>query len=436
MYRKLSAPVGIQWEVTPNCNHLCIWCYNNWRQEESSPSLPPNFAEIFNKTTNEIIDNKIMSVIITGGEPLMVFNQIIPYIKKLTSHGVQVYLNSNLTLITSKMANTLKESGVSSILASLPSGNPETCDQITTIPGSFQRIVGGVKIITEAKIPLIINMVVCKINLHQIQLTAKLVASLGVGSFAASRAAIPFPNSSFSNQVLDFNEFRLMTRSLIEAGEKFNLKISSLEVTPPCAFGDDLIDHANRFCGAARNNCTVGHDGLVRPCNRLPLTHGNILDGLNTAWDAMEEYRTDIYIPIECGDCRYRLRCLGGCKADSLVECGKMDKANVICDFSFKPKARKIVLPVINTTEFTVNPILKTRPENFGYIAFIDPMRWLPITKELKTLLTGNKTVTINNIAAVLCIDIEAAKKTVALMVGNRILFSRKEKKDHEKDHV
>ena len=70
--KKLKYPPYMQWEVTPRCNHNCIHCYNYWRSNDDKM--------IENKFYDDIVTNIILvhpvSVVITGGEPLLVFNEI------------------------------------------------------------------------------------------------------------------------------------------------------------------------------------------------------------------------------------------------------------------------------------------------------------------------------------------------------------------------
>lgn len=190
-YKTLSAPIMVQWEVTPNCNHNCVHCYNHWRTKEPVIIRGEKGTSLNEIVVQEIISNKVFAVNITGCEPLMVIEQIAPSIRRLTENGVQVTMNSNLTLLTKERAQLLKESGIKSILVSVPSGDAKTCDQITEKKDSLQRIVSGILIAKESGIRVFPNMVVSRVNKNQIDETAKLIASLGLEHFAATRASDP-----------------------------------------------------------------------------------------------------------------------------------------------------------------------------------------------------------------------------------------------------
>jgi len=426
VYRKLSAPVAIQWEVTPSCNHLCEWCYNFWRKESPLPLLPNNYEIVFQKVVDELIKNKVFSVVITGGEPMMVIKQIAPYIKQLSDANIQIYLNSNLTLLTSEKASLLQEIGIKSILVSLPTADSETCDRITNSRNVVARTTLGIKIAQDHGFPIMVNMVVSRDNLHQIRMTARHVASLGVKSFAATRASNPVPKSDFVQKVLSVGEFRQMLTVLDEVANEFNFRTDTIEANPPCAFGEDHIERSHRFCSAGRNSCTIGYEGNIRPCNRLPMVYGNILSGLTNAWLKMDDCRSDEWIPIECEECKMKLRCRGGCKADALVQYGDLKKPDPLCDFEFMPEPKSQNIQPTTDNLFVANFELKLRREDFGGIAYVGNSSWIAINHKMFELLSSKKKIIkLKEAKKILFTNINSARLTMAFLIKNKILIPK-----------
>jgi radical SAM protein with 4Fe4S-binding SPASM domain len=272
----------------------------------------------------EIISNKVFAVNITGGEPLLVIKKIAPIIKKLSDGGVRVTMNSNLTLLTQETARLLKKCGVMSILVSIPSGNAKTCDQITGGDNSLAQIVRGISIAKKFDIRIFTNMVVSKINKNEIRETAKLVDSLGISHFAVTKASDPSENKGFTSEILDHREFNQMQETLEYVGSKFGLKTNSLEANPACAYGSVKPKQGYKFCNAGKTTCTIGFNGIVKPCNRVNISYGNIIeDGLQNCWMKMSDWRTDIWLPKACMRCRLKSICGGGCKADAIKAFGQ-----------------------------------------------------------------------------------------------------------------
>lgn len=412
----------MQWEVTPGCNHLCIHCYNFWREGDPLPALPENCEILYGRVAREIIANKVFMTVITGGEPLLVINQVAPHIRSLTDVGIAVSMNTNLTLLSPEKARMVKDLGIHAFLTSMPSGVAETCDRITSRRGSLARIIRGITIARENGFPVYVNMVVSKMNFSEIEASAELAASLGVKSFSATRASNPVAGSGFTDQVLSREEFRQMISRLTAVCTGLGLPFDSLEANPPCAFGPDSDYPVHRFCGAGKNTCTIGHDGKVRPCNRLPLTYGHIDQGLPAAWESMAECRSSEWIPDACGQCKLKARCGGGCKADSLVAYGDVKMPDPLCDHSYQATVKP--QPVIPTSSniFTVNPKLKLRDEDFGAIAFVSIANWLPVDGRMAQVLRLGGELSLETIMNTLSTNETAARLTAGALIGKKIL--------------
>lgn len=425
MYTTLSAPILVQWEVTPVCNHNCIHCYNYWRTVQPTRKLVGGYKLLYKQIVSELVNSRVYAVVITGGEPLTVIDNISQYIKILSDNGIWVTMNSNLTLLTPKKARILKECGIRSILVSLPSADSETNDKITNVEGSLKRIVKGIKLAKEFGFPIYTNMVVSKPNKSQIRETAQLVASLGLKNFAATRASDPSSNKGFSDQLLTRKEFLQMQLDLEHAGKEFNLTVNSLEANPVCAYNDIVPIQGYKFCTAGKTTCTIGFEGNIRPCNRATLEYGNIINGLSESWLNMTDWRTDSWIPSECSNCKVKLRCMGGCKADAINYFGDPKKPDPLCDISFTPNdASTKRLELTNKNHFKVNPKLKVRSEYFGGILFISTSMWTAVDMRLFELFSQRKEVILlEDIANVLNIEIGKAVSTATYLLNKQVLL-------------
>lgn len=424
MYTTLSAPIMVQWEVTPVCNHNCIHCYNYWRTVQPTRKLMSGYKPLYKQIVSELVDSRVYAVVITGGEPLTVIDNISQYIKILSDNGILVTMNSNLTLLTPKKARLLKECGIRSILVSLPSSDSETNDKITNIKGSLKRIVKGIRLAKEFGFPIYINMVVSKLNKGQIRETAQLVASLGLKNFAATRASDPSSNKGFSDQLLTKEEFLQMQIDLEQAGKEFGLTVNSLEANPICSYNDIVPIQGYKFCTAGKTTCTIGFEGNIRPCNRATLEYGNVMNGLSQSWLSMTDWRTDSWIPDECLSCKVKFRCMGGCKADAINFYGSPKKPDPQCDLSFMPEnITGNQLKLTERIEFKTNPKLKVRLEPFGGILFVTTTKWVPVDNRLINLFVHPKEVILlEDIANALNTENGNAVSTATYLLNKQIL--------------
>ena len=426
MYKKLVAPVLVNWEVTPICNHNCLHCYNYWRDDGNLEKLTSDYINLNQIIVNELVNNHVFKVIITGGEPLIVLDEIADSIRFLSENGVSVYLNSNLTLLTHEKAKLLKDCGIKSILVSLPSADPETCDKITNKQGSLEKIKEGILIAKEYDFKIFTNMVVSQFNKGQISLTANFVHSLGLTNFSATRASDPSSNREFAKYLLNIEEFRLMQLELNEIQKKLNIKVNSLEANPPCSYGEIIPYQGYKFCSAGKSICTIGYDGNVRPCNRSVLSYGNIKEGLSNIWSKMGEWRDDSLIPEKCSICKLKNSCCGGCKSDALKTYGDMKKADPLCDPHYIEKVNFIPSEPIKLTDkdiFLVKQGISIRMEDFGAIVETTNS-FIPISFELAKLLLNQPEIKLIDIMEKLSVNRDSAIETASFLLKMQFIVA------------
>lgn len=427
----LSAPIQLQWETTWWCNQECIHCYNHWRTgTKRKPRITQDVARLWEKVTDEIIANDTFEVTVTGGEPLSVMKDCLPFFKKLSMQGIEVSLNSNLTLLTKDMAVALRDVGVEGILVSLPSSDLETSRMITQRRRSLVETTRGIDISLRAGFSIAVNMVVSRVNIGQIYQTAVYVAGLGVKTFYATKASRPGNCRDFSDYALSLDELRHMLSELIRVRSELGLEVDSIEFYPLCLFSDEATRKAfgsDRSCSAGRTSCTVGFDGRIRPCSHAFQTYGEIDDGLLLAWQRMEEWRSNEWIPERCIDCSLKFRCRGGCKIEAFLVNGSLSKPDPYCDFER--------LPVIGNKQrntgslprlLRFNPKLKVREESFGGILYVGKSKWAPVNSELYRFAIskkGGKIFGLSELALALNARNEEVAETANWLVFQSILL-------------
>lgn len=68
--KMIQYPAGVQFEITPRCNHNCIQCYNYWR---ANNELVENPLDDLTEIAEKIAELHPTHLTITGGEPLLRF---------------------------------------------------------------------------------------------------------------------------------------------------------------------------------------------------------------------------------------------------------------------------------------------------------------------------------------------------------------------------
>jgi len=328
LYRKLSAPVSVQVEITNNCNNNCIYCYNHWRdnQQTYSTSLSGKDLEYI---CNQLIVNKVFKVTFTGGEPLLFWQRLSAAIIRLRSANIDVNLNSNLTIITPKIAQVLKESGLEAILTTVLSCEENIHDNLSNRKGSWRQTIKGIEVAMANGLNIGVNMVLLQQNYRFLYETARFVKSLGVRSFSATKSSPALNTRDFSKSRLSIKELRATLEMLEIVKKELGMKVDVLECYPLCLLSDlDKFWHyGRRNCTAGITTCTIGFNGDVRPCSHSDMVYGNIFKmRLSNIFIGMADWCEGRYIPNSCKDCGYFRMCSGGCRMEAKYYgdiCGK-----------------------------------------------------------------------------------------------------------------
>jgi radical SAM protein with 4Fe4S-binding SPASM domain len=383
--------------------------------------------EVHRKACQEILDNKIFGVTLTGGEPLAVIEQLLPELQLLTKNGVDLTVNTNLALLTPKMAKLLNSVNIHSVLTSLMSSNEVINDGIAQRKGAFARTVRGIRLARSLGFTVGVNMVVTQKNINTIYETGKLTYELGAETFSATKAAKPTNCPDFTEYSITVQQLQHMFLELIRVRDDFGIKVDSLEHYPACVFPNTETRTAfgGRNCSAAKTGSTIGFDGAIRPCSHCPISYGNVAtDGMQQSWKNMECWRDDSLIPAvcitSCGEAPNN--CGGGCRIESMNAGRALDGVDPFCSQT-KPVTEReldevIVLPM--DCAVLLSRDVRFRKEDFGYIAYRGRNnKWVSMDPSLhdllNTSLTG-KVIRVSDVVEIYQAPLDSALETLNIL--------------------
>lgn len=333
MYTTLCSPITCQVELTTACNHNCSHCYNFWRKEQKGKGMSLTRATV-EVVVKKIATAGVFDIVVTGGEPLMAYGTLVACIKSAKESGLGVSMNSNLVPLNRSRVRELYSLGVKHILTSLMGPTSEIHDTLAQSKGSFEKVVKNIRMAQEEGVRVVVNMVVSKFNLAYVKDTARLVSTIGVKKFSATKAGCPGNCSDFSAFSLTLDEFRQYLRDLREVGEELGLEIDALEGYPLCGIGDLDYHHSfiGRKCYAGVTTATIASDGSVRPCSHLDISCGNIFEeDLKEIWNRMDDWRSSTYLPHDCKMCDLLPICGGGCRMEAKMRFGDISAPDPYC---------------------------------------------------------------------------------------------------------
>lgn len=274
-----ALPMTAQWEITYACNHKCSFCYNcpeRGRRELSKDQIIDGMRKI--------VDLGCVFMVLTGGEPLTRpdFFEIAWAAKKL-GFAVRVYTNGYL--VDEIVARRFKELMPFEIEISFHGARGESFDKLTGVPGSFERVLQGIRNLRRHDLKVNIKVPITKWNQWELREIREMAADLGCHT---SFDAVITPRDDGDTSPLALQADR-------EFLERFwspeYADLTHEEVPVP---RDDTRVQAN--CGTGRSTIALDPYGNIYPCVQWRRSAGLITEvqDLKALWNhspVLEEVR-------------------------------------------------------------------------------------------------------------------------------------------------
>lgn len=323
----LKAPLSVQYELTWDCPHACLHCYNHYRDAQTQlfdRAREMNWPQC-QYALNALIEAGVFSVILTGGEPLKRRDIMYPAIEHLRQADVRVSINTSGIMLKKDDIIRLEDLGVSSLLVSCPSMRPEVYQNMVQ-RRSFDHFLTAMDMLAESHLRFTVNMVVNRQNLSDLEFTASsLQERFGCQRFSATPMSLNACHQAQGANFLNAEEVTDMIRRLIKIRDQLGIKVDVFESLVSCVVPEEVLTEDNGFsrrsCTAGRTVATLAPDGNIRPCSHAPMSYGNILqDSLEVIWQKMAPWRRNEYVPDKCLACSYLERCRGGCRISAMAK--------------------------------------------------------------------------------------------------------------------
>ncbi len=149
--------------ITDRCNYKCIYC----RTGQQGAQYPELGIDEYLSLIKLFVGLGIEKVRLTGGEPLL-RNGLIDLIEELAKLRTLAGEPLDLALTTNghlldKLAGPLKSAGLNRVTVSMDAVDAPTFERITRVPGSFEKVLAGVRAAKAAGLtPLKINCVLLR----------------------------------------------------------------------------------------------------------------------------------------------------------------------------------------------------------------------------------------------------------------------------------
>ena len=315
------APMDVSIEVTRRCPLDCQHCYNNLPMgDQVARSEEMTFAEHV-KLLDDLVAAGTFWILYSGGE-IFARKDFLEIYTEAKKRGFLVTLFTNGILINERIANYLADWRPFSIEITLYGATKETYEELTQVPGSYDRCMRSIQLLLERHLPLKLKTVPTTINQHEVYAMKKMAEDLGV-EFKFDPLVNPRIDCSQSPLAVRLTPEQVVSLEFYDRTRKEEYRrLVQDELRTPASEPDP---HATRYsCGGGVNGCAIDPTGTMSICVISHQQGYNIRNGsFREGWDGrLQEIRLQPKTrPTICDRCKIQSLC-SMCPANGELENG------------------------------------------------------------------------------------------------------------------
>ena len=152
-----SFPLSVNLEITYRCNFQCVQCYNPKMKRLEGDKREMSTEELI-KLIAELKKSSCLSIVVTGGEPL-IRDDIYKILDAIFSSGILCVLFTNGSLINDKFISFSKKHIFRKIIISVYGMSPQTYQNITGDSKYFKLVFNNIFRLLKNKIELTLSFI-------------------------------------------------------------------------------------------------------------------------------------------------------------------------------------------------------------------------------------------------------------------------------------
>jgi Fe-coproporphyrin III synthase len=165
----------VVWNVTQRCNLKCVHCYAHAKDNDLKRKLTVREGK---HLIDDLAEFGVPVILFSGGEPLV--RKDLPELASYAvKKGIRAVISTNGTLITRRIAQNLKDIGLSYVGISLD-GMEAINDRFRGVQGAFASALKGIENCKNAGIRVGLRFTINKQNAHQIPEIFKLLEDMDI----------------------------------------------------------------------------------------------------------------------------------------------------------------------------------------------------------------------------------------------------------------
>jgi len=335
------APIMAHLAIESNCNMSCIYCSVR-SSHENKKKLSLNEIKII---IDKLDEWGVGQITITGGEPLLRFDDLLEILKYANKKSPAFSLSTNGMLLNEERAKKLASTGLKLCQISLDSHKEETNSYLRG-SGTKDRILRAIKVLQKNNFTVGVDCVVSKKNIDDIPDLIKFLDKMSV-PFLTLLKLKPgdLSNEQFLKLSPSYEEYSLLLRKIASIQDNFDIKITmdcgSISNMQGSFSEEEMRTAPVMGCPLGHSQIVINPDGEIYPCAALlekEFLLGNALtDDLDDIWrnnkKLMDLRNLKSNIKGKCKKCPNLNVCRGGCRGIARRISGDVWSEDPTCKF-------------------------------------------------------------------------------------------------------
>ncbi len=328
-------PLAVLAEVTHRCPMQCPYCSNPLELERAAAELD---TESWRRVIREVAELGALHIHFSGGEPL-VRKDLERLVEEAREAGLYANLITSAVLLAEERLQSLVAAGIDHVQISFQDSEAAGGDRFGGYDGAHEKKVRAARMVRAAGLPLTLNMVMHRQNLHHLEAMFEMAVELD--AHRVEIAHVQYYGWAYENRAALLPTREQLNRSveIVDAArERYKSRFAIDYVVP------DYYARRPKACmgGWGRRFLNISPSGLVLPCHAAQTITGLSFDsvrecGLKEIWEtseAFQRFRGTDWMPEPCRSCDRQELDWGGCRCQAFAITGNAADTDPACELS------------------------------------------------------------------------------------------------------
>src|SRR3954463_5067426 len=298
-------PLAVLAELTHRCPLQCPYCSNPVELDRGGTELT---TEEWKKVLSELAEIGVLQIHFSGGEPTA-RKDIVELVQHATDVGLYSNLITSAVLLTRDKLSALADAGLCHVQISFQGNEPVVADRVGGLKNGHVKKLEVAKWTRELDLPLTVNAVMHRQNLHQLPDIIQMAVDLDADRLEV--ANVQYYGWALKNRASlmpTFAQLEETDRLVEDARERLKGNLAGELVVP-----DSYALRPKKCMGGwGRQFFTISPTGKVLPCHAAESITGldfeSVRSNHSIAWiwqnsEAFNRYRGTGWMPEPCQSC-------------------------------------------------------------------------------------------------------------------------------------